>query len=135
MFGSHRPEKPKRLPGGDKYHWTNHVERKMGFYGLTPSRVLRVIRAPDRMEEGIVDGTLAAMQTSGSKSRPWELWVMWREEVKVKKSPIDFLKPGKKIIITAWRYPGVSPVREKVPIPSDIVAELESEGILDDNLQ
>lgn len=123
MFNRERSEKPKRLPGGDKYHWTNHVERKMGFYGLTPSRVLRVIRAPDRMEEGIVDGTLAAMQTSGSKSRPWELWVMWRE------------RETKKVIITAWRYPGVSPIREKVPLPAGLMAELESEGILDDNLQ
>ena len=112
----------------EKYHWTSHVVRKMGYYGLTPSRVLRIIRAPDRIEEGIVDGTLAAMQTAGSKARPWEAWVMWREEVKNKKR--DILMPNRKIIITAWRYPGVSPVREKVPIPSEIISELQAEGIL-----
>ena len=103
--------------------------RKMGYYGLTPSRVLRVIRAPHRMEEGIVEGTLAAMQTAGSKAHPWELWVMWREH---KKAKLDVLHPNQKIIITAWRYPGVSPVRERVPIPSEIMAELTAEGILDE---
>lgn len=109
---------PKRLPGGDKYRWTNHVHRKMQFYGLTPSRVLRVIRAPDRIEEGIVQGTLAAMQTAGTTAKPWEVWVMWREEI------------HKKVIITAWRYPGVSPVREKIPLPPGLEAELALEGII-----
>jgi len=115
------------MPGGVKYHWTNHVQRKLQFYGLTPSRVLRVISAPDRMEEGIVEGTLAAMQTAGTKAKPWEVWVMWREAAS-KKS--DILRPNQKVIITAWRYPGVSPVREKVPIPAGLVAELESEGVI-----
>ena len=119
-----------KIPKNDsKYHWTNHVVRKMGFYALTPSRVLRVIRAPDRVEEGIVEGTLAAMQVAGSKAHPWELWVMWRQEIKKRAKP-DILNPNKKIIITAWRYPGTSPVRERVPIPSEILAELESEGII-----
>lgn len=120
------------MPGGDKYHWTNHVHRKMQFYGLTPSRVLRVIRAPERTEEGIVEGTLAAMQTAGTKARPWEMWVMWREAKKKKTTGIDALLSGQKVIITAWRYPGVSPIRERAPIPSDIVAELEREGLLDE---
>jgi len=87
------------------------------------------MRAPERIEEGIVDGTLAAMQTAGTKARPWEIWVMWRER---KKAVVDVLNPNQKVIITAWRYPGVSPVREKVPIPSEIVAELEAEGVLDE---
>ena len=116
---------PKHLPGGDKYRWTNHVQRKLQFYGLTPSRVLRVIRAPDRMEEGIVDGTLAAMQTAGTTARPWEVWVMWRDD-----GTSTPLRAAKKVIITAWRYPGVSPVREKAPIPAGILAELAAEGEL-----
>jgi hypothetical protein len=102
----------------EKYRWTHHVVRKMAFYGLTPSRVLRIIRSPDRIEEGIVDGTLAAMQTAGTKTRPWEAWAMWKAE------------KTKKIIITAWRYPGVSPIRERAPVPADIIAELRSDGIL-----
>ena len=117
----------------EKYHWTQHVVRKMEYYGLTPSRVLRVIRAPERIEEGIVEGTLAAMQKAGSKSRPWELWTMWREQLKAPNSKLKAtdLFASKKIIITAWRYPGVSPIREKVPIPAEIISELEAEGILD----
>jgi len=111
----------------EKYRWTHHVIRKMQYYGLTPSRVLRVINAPHRTEDGVAEGTLAAMQTAGSKARPWELWVMWRE-LGTRAGP---LAPTKRVIITAWRYPGVSPVRERVPIPSEIVAELEAEGILD----
>jgi hypothetical protein len=112
----------------------------MQYYGLTPSRVLRVIRAPERVEDGVAEGTLAAMQTAGSTRKPWEVWVMWKEEKPSKRQSVisdsripDFRLPitPKRVIITAWRYPGVSPVRERVPIPSDVLAELESEGLLD----
>lgn len=119
-----------KIPKDDrKFRWTHHIIRKMQYYGLTPSRVLRVIRAPERIEDGVAEGTLAAMQTAGTKAKPWEVWVMWRDEAKRAKP--DPLNPGRKIVITAWRYPGTSPVRERVPIPSDIMAELESEGLLD----
>jgi len=101
------------------------VIRKMQYYGLTPSRVLRVIRAPERVEEGVAEGTLAAMQTAGTKAKPWEIWTMWKDTGK-SDGPFNV---SKKVVITAWRYPGVSPVRERAPIPSDIVAELEREGI------
>ncbi|MCC6934763.1 MAG: hypothetical protein IT406_03710 [Candidatus Yanofskybacteria bacterium] len=101
------------------FRWTHHVVRKLRFYALTPSRVLRVIRAPERVEDGVAEGTLAAMQTAGTKAKPWEVWVMWREEGK------------RRVVITAWRYPGVSPVRERVPLPAGVLAELESEGLLD----
>jgi hypothetical protein len=87
----------------------------MMHYGLSADRVKRVIRSPKRMEEGIAPGTLAAMQTAGSKKKPSEVWVMYAER-----------KP-KKVIITAWRYPGVSPVRDQIPIPADILAELKRE--------
>jgi len=107
-----------------KYRWTNHVVRKMRFYRLSPSRVIRVIRAPQRMEEGVAPGTLASMQTAGTKAKPWEIWVMWREENKPA-SPAG----GQKIVITAWRYPGTSPVRGQIPIPAGLIAELEAEGV------
>ncbi len=107
-----------KIPKDDhKFRWTSHVIRKLQYYGLTPSRVLRVIRAPERVENGVAEGTLAAMQTAGTKARPWEVWTMWKEEQK------------RKVIITAWRYPGVSRVREQVPIPPDILVELEREGV------
>ncbi len=118
-----------KIPKNDhKYRWTNHVIRKMQYYGLTPSRILRVIRAPERTEDGIVEGTIAAMQTAGTKAKPWEIWTMWKELGK-SEGPQSV---SKKVVITAWRYPGVSPVRERAPIPSDIIAELEREGVLDE---
>ncbi len=118
-----------KIPKEDhKFRWTNHVVRKMQYYGLTPSRVLRVIRAPERVEDGVADGTLAAMQTAGTKAKPWEIWVMWRDLTK-SAGPLGV---SKKVVITAWRYPGTSQVRERVPIPSDVLAELEREGLLDE---
>jgi len=82
--------------------------------------VKRVIRYPHRTEEGIAPGTIAVMQKAKSKSIQ-EYWVMYA----------DVKKPSKKKrIITAWRYPGVSPIREKVPIPADILTELEELGEL-----
>jgi hypothetical protein len=96
----------------------------MQHYGLTPSRVLRVIRAPERTEKGIVENTLAAMSPFGRspvgrQTKPYrgEIWVMWRKDGK------------RKLIITAWRYPGVSPIRECAPVPADILAELRQEGV------
>jgi hypothetical protein len=118
----------------EKYRWTHHVVRKMQYYGLTPSRVLRVIRAPHRVEEGVAEGTLAGMQVAGSKAKPWELWVMWRDDKHThSRDPIAALAARKRVIITAWRYPGTSPVRGAVPIPSDVLAELEAEGLMDDD--
>lgn len=44
------------------------------------------------------------------------------------KSSPDFGRIGttKKVIITAWRYPGVSKIREAIPIPENILAELKN---------
>ena len=108
-----------KFPKNDeRYSWTNHVGRKMMFYGLSADRIKRVIRHPKRMEEGIASGTLAAMQPAGTKQRPTEIWTMYAVQGK------------KKVIITAWRYPGISPIREQIPIPADIIEELEKEGVL-----
>ena len=107
-----------KFPKNDeKYSWTNHVGRKMMFYGLSADRIKRVMRNPKRSEKGIAEGTIAVMQPAGTKTRPYEVWVMYVQ------------KPTKKLIITAWRYPGVSPIREAIPIPADIIAELKKEGI------
>lgn len=100
-----------------------HVCRKMRFYGLTPSRVLRIVNAPERVEEGVAAGTLAGMHTIGTKKKPHEIWAMWRDEGKS-----SALKRARRVIITAWRYPGTSPVRGAVPIPPGVLAELEAEG-------
>lgn len=110
----------------EKYRWTNHVVRKMMHYRLTPARVLRVVRSPERIEKGVAPETLAGMHRAGNKGKPTEIWAMWREDDKK-----DVFTVPRKIIITAWRYPGVSPVREAVPIPDEVLSELRSEGLLD----
>ena len=110
----------------DKYHWTNHVIRKMIHYGLSPMRVLRVIRAPQRMEEGIAPNTLAAMQKIGTSKRASEIWVMYAEHKKGKTK----IGLPRKVIVTAWRYPGSSPIREAIPIPHDILEELKRERLI-----
>ena len=110
---------PKNSP---KYHWTSHVVEKMRYYGLSANRVIRVVRNPARVEEGIVDSTIAVMQPSGSGKHPFEIWVMYAQNSKATKR-LD--QPAKKVIISAWRYPGVSPKGNIIPIPDDIKAELE----------
>lgn len=95
------------------FFWTQHAVAKALFYGLTPSRVKKIFRAPDRVEEGVVPKTVAMMQKVGKGKRQTEIWVMWQKG-----------KGGQKKIITAWRYPGISPVR-KVPIPQEILEELK----------
>lgn len=131
----------------DKYEWTEHSKYKMRQYGLSPQRVLRVIRSPKRIEEGIVERTIAVMQPSSMKTdkdgkRTWgqEIWVMYQlrgttkskaESLKSKenkKSKIEKLKEQmeskKRLkIISAWRFPGVSD--ENSPIPEDIIREIE----------
>ena len=106
----------------DKYFWTNHVGRKMMFYGLSADRIKRIMRSPKRSEKGIAEGTIAVMcpcGTSPGGRHPWksEVWVMYQALGKRGK--------GRRIIITAWRYPGVSPIRDEIPIPIDILEELK----------
>jgi len=101
----------KRPKDDSKYAWTHHVFEKMKFYGISESRIKRIIRFPKRLEEGIVEGTVAVMQPAGTK-RYSEIWVMYK-------------LAGRKIkIITAWRYPGKSPERD--PVPQEIINEVRS---------
>ncbi|TSD02229.1 MAG: Uncharacterized protein Athens071425_76 [Parcubacteria group bacterium Athens0714_25] len=140
----------------DKYQWTAHSVMKMRQYGLSAQRVLRVVRAPHRKEEGIVKKTVAVMQPVSFKTdkegkRTWgsEIWVMYQLRRGVKAMTNNqFLRPrrtslglaiskqtqnsklnifnsaSQKIrIISAWKYPGVSPKNN--PVPEDILRELE----------
>src|SRR5258708_39116609 len=131
-----------QLPKSDaKYHWTNHVTQKMMYYGLSADRVKRVMRNPHRIEKGIAPDTIAVMQpgktlaAKAGKPASWkeEIWVMYAVKAsspKMKtenwKLKTETLLPRKRVIITAWRYPGKSPVREAIPIPNDILEELKS---------
>jgi len=132
----------EQLKKDSKYHWTNHVVRKMLFYGLSPDRVKRVIRMPKRVEEGIAENTIGVMQPSTNIKKPTEVWVMYQDKSKVitrkrsersnrRMTESQKLKAGNKIVvISAWRYPGISPIGKKITIPQDILEELREEGIL-----
>lgn len=85
---------------------------KMRQYRFSEKRVLRIFRKPDRVEEGIVKGTIAAMQISGTKKHPNEVWMMYQ----ILKSKVR--------IISAWRYPGRTPVGKPPIIPEDTLKEL-----------
>ena len=102
----------------EKIHWTKHSKRKMVHYQLSESRVLRVLRYPDRKEKGIAPETIALMQRAGSKKHPYEIWLMY-QAFKIKKNHKSQIK-----IISTWKYPGISPIGESIPIPDDIAREL-----------
>jgi len=118
------------------YHWTNHVMRKTVFYGLSAERIKRVIRNPERSEKGIAPDTIAVMQSAGNGRGHYEVWVMYAaakprvQSAKFKAQNQNQNIVSRKIIITAWRYPGTSPVREAIPIPTNILEELREEGII-----
>ncbi len=119
----------KKPKDNDKYQWTNHAAEKMAYYRLSESLVKRVVRFPKRVEVGIAPGTTACMQSAGSKKRPSEVWVMWKamQNDHAKSKDWGILSVPKKKIITAWRYPGISPVGERLPIPDDILVEIEKD--------
>ena len=60
----------------DKYVWTNHARMKMRYYRLTESRIKRVIRHPSRVEEGVLEDAIGAMQQAEGKHYS-EIWVMY----------------------------------------------------------
>jgi len=93
------------------FYWTRHIKNKMFHYALGEGRLRRILRNPKRREEGIAPNTIALMQFAGTKN-PSEIWLMYQQEGKKKK------------MISAWRYPGVSPKGKEIPIPEDIMEEL-----------
>jgi len=111
--------------------WTKHAREKMKFYRLSEARVKRVLHHPDRVEEGIAPKTMATMQKAGSQKYPSEIWVMYQQT-----HPLSFLKAKKPFsqsgmrIISTWRYPGQSPVGEKIKIPDSVRQDLIALGII-----
>lgn len=99
--------------------WTKHSIEKMKFYRLSESRIKRLIKYPKRVEEGIAPGTIAIMRTAGSKRKPHEIWTMYQ---KISENRVVKIK-----IISCWRYPGKSPVGQKIPIPEEIRSHIEKE--------
>jgi hypothetical protein len=128
-----------------KIIWTSHSKIKMKQYGLSVSKLLGILRKPERKELGIAPGTTAVMCTNKKfinktkpllkgvwqkpKSAPGEIWLMFKD-VKIKsegKYPSTSSGQVRKII-SAWRYPGISKPGEAIPIPDDIRQELELEN-------
>lgn len=113
----------------EKYEWTQHAVIKMKQYGLTAQRILRVVKNPQRVEEGIVKNTIAVMQPSSFSTkdgkRVWtrEIWAMYQIKRKNKNDKLKTFGQQRIRLISAWRYPGVSPKRD--PIPEDILRELD----------
>lgn len=128
----------KFISGKENIYWTEHSWLKMRQYRLSESRVKRVLRFPKRLEVGVAPDTVAGMQPAGSKKHPYEIWVMWArktkdQKLKIKNAPhpnpplikgrereglrFNF---NKITIISAWKYPGTSPVHEPPPIPDDV---------------
>lgn len=116
-----------RFPKDDKrFSWTMHIKNKMLFYGLSEQRLRRVFKSPDRVEEGIAENTAAAVQKSRTKKNPEEIWIMYADMKKLKPSQglNASSKSGKYLMISAWRYPGVSKPGQMIPLPDDIAQEL-----------
>lgn len=100
-----------------KFYWTKHIENKMEYYGLSKQRMRRVLKSPDRKEYGIAPNTIAVMQVTGTKKHLTEIWLMF-QNVQSKKEKITNM-------ISAWRYPGISPKGRLPEIPEDTILELE----------
>jgi len=106
-----------------KYVWTNHVKDKMTYYRISESLIKRIIRFPKRIEEGIAPKTVAVMQPTTGKN-PQEVWVMYQTINTKDKKAKDVTFTPKRRLISAWRYPGVSPVRGNIEIPDDVLQDL-----------
>lgn len=115
-----------KLPKDTKeINWTRHIKEKMLQYQISDRKILRVFKNPERKEVGIAPDTICAMQTTGTKKHPYEIWIMY--QIRNSKSKIKNAKwKGKKLImISAWKYPGKSPIREPPPIPEDVLENLD----------
>jgi len=105
-----------KLPREEKIYWTKHSKAKMRQYRLSEKRVLRIFKKPDRKEEGVAPETVAVMQITGTKKHPTEAWMMYQ-----------IIKKPKQIkIISAWRYPGRTPIGQRPIIPEDTLEELDN---------
>lgn len=119
-----------KVPQDDeKFSWTRHSLNKMFYYGISATKVKNIIFRPKRKEEGIAPNTIAVMQSGGSKKNPYETWVMYQMKIqnsKVKSKKYNSFQTNKKqlIIISTWKYPGISNPNQSIPIPEDIREEL-----------
>lgn len=125
--------KKKKLQPKGGIEFTAHARYKMSQYGLSEQKVKGILRNPKRTEKGVAPKTAAMMQPVSpkiiDKKETWkqEIWVMFIKKKK-KAGSASFSQETIRII-SAWRYPGVSPKRS--PIPEEIWRELEDGSILE----
>ncbi len=140
--------KKKRAHPMGQFQFTAHARYKMTQYGLSEQKVKGVLRNPRRTEKGIAPKTAAVMQpvspkvVEGKEIWKQELWVMYQKKSaknsKQEATITDSISGygvstrGCLKIISAWRYPGVSPKRS--PIPEEIWQELQDGGILEEEV-
>ncbi len=82
------------------------------------------MRSPDRKEEGIAPSTLAVMKRNDTPKKKEEVWVMYATAGDGK-NPTPRFGGSKKTMISAWRYPGKSKPGKQIPIPDDILEEIQ----------
>ncbi len=112
-------------PKNDKrFYWTLHIKEKMRYYRISEGLLRRILKSPARQEKGIAPRTIALMRPAGTK-KPSEIWLMYQlVRQNSSKRNLGGQVSQKKKMISAWRYPGISPKGEPIPIPEDIVEEL-----------
>ncbi|MDD5710643.1 MAG: hypothetical protein PHV43_00875 [Candidatus Colwellbacteria bacterium] len=95
--------------------WTKHARDKMRYYRLPESRVRRVIKSHERIEEGVAENTIALMQRTGSGKNEHEIWVMVADKGKQRR------------VVSAWRYPGKT--EPGVSLPDEILREFRAAAL------
>jgi hypothetical protein len=107
------------LPKSDKkYYWTRHCVTKIFQYGIGANKIKRIINYPDRREEGIAEKTIAVMKKKSKKDdSKGEEWVMYQ------------MKNNRKVVISVWYYPGITPKGKEIFIPDEVWEEINKQDI------
>ncbi len=114
-----------------QYKWTAHIKDKMLQYRISGQMIRNVLKSPSRREEGIAPGTFAAMKRNDGRKKKEELWVMYRAlpqkkaEEKTSRGSIFAASGPRLLMISVWRYPGITRPGAPIPIPDDVLVELE----------
>lgn len=96
----------------------------MRHYRLTPQRIKRIIRYPARLEQGVAEGAIAVMQPArGEGRKSFSTRVSGRERYSEIWAMYAPMRQGIRVI-TTWRYPGRSPLRD--PVPQEILREIQA---------
>jgi len=114
----------------------------MLFYRISEQKIKTILKNQHRREEGIAPNTVAVMMRNDTPKRKEEIWVMFADasNPKLRMHPNASNKNLKKtrpykpvasgprmIMISTWRYPGKSKPGTEIPIPDDILSEIQKE--------